>query len=153
LPNSPRGRNWHVLNGPLSASELRATLEQIGTARGLHVTYPHPEMATIASDGHGPYKLVVRWHSRVLPVPDAQTHNLTPESHLEVLVAGNGVAPDPALLDDLVLRLRRHSTNELDRLRANMPLVDRYATIALGVEDWALIFRDHYVENTLGFLL
>ena len=98
--------------------------------------------------------LTIRLRVHLSPAPDAQAHNLESETHLEVLVdSSTADATETALVDDLTLQLRRHSSRELDRIRAPLPLIDRYASSALGVDGWALIFWDHYVENTLGLLL
>ncbi|HEY6425207.1 MAG TPA: hypothetical protein VIY28_18590 [Pseudonocardiaceae bacterium] len=48
---------------------------------------------------------------------------------------------------------RRYSPAELARITASMPLLARYSTPDPVWTEWALIFRDHYVENTVGLLL
>ncbi len=154
IDNAPRDRNWHVLHGPLSPDELRMALEHIATAHGLQITYPHPSTAVVNRDGQAANNLTIRWHTHVPTAPDSQAHNLKPDTHLEILVDSSTTdATAATLLDDLASQLRRHSSSELDRIRAHLPLIDRYATTELGLDGWALIFRDHYVENTLGFLL
>ncbi len=154
IQNPPRDRNWHVLHGPLSPDELRTALGQIASAHGLRVAYPHPDTAVVLRGEDHSMDLTVRWRAHLPPAPDAQAHNLVSETHLEILVDSSAAdATETRLVDDLTLRLRRHSSSELDRIRAQLPLIDRYATADLGIDGWALIFRDHYVENTLGFLL
>ncbi len=154
VQNPPRDRNWHVTHGPLSADELRAALGQIASAHGLRVTYPHPDTAVVLRGEDDPEGLTIHWRPRSPSAPDAQAHNLNSETHLEILIDSSAAdAAQTGLVDDLALRLRRHSSSELDRIRAYLPLIDRYATTDLGIDGWALIFRDHYVENTLGLLL
>ncbi|MFI6162576.1 Gfo/Idh/MocA family oxidoreductase [Micromonospora haikouensis] len=151
--NPPPDLNWHVLHGPMTPDGLRAALGQIAAAHGLSVTYPHPDTALVFRQDQS-VALTVRWHAHRPPLPDTQAHNLEPDRHLEILLDCRAdEATRTSLVNDLTLRLRRHSGSELDRIRAHLPLIDRYATSDLGVDGWALIFRDHYVENTLGFLL
>ncbi|CUU60605.1 S-adenosyl-L-homocysteine hydrolase, NAD binding domain [Parafrankia irregularis] len=155
LTAAPRDQEWRVVHGPLSPDELRAALVQITAAHGLPVEFPHPDTAVVPLSGGAPADLTVRWRATYPPVPDAQAHPLESEPHLEILLDSHpaGAREAARLIDELVMRLRRHSSGELDRIRAHLPLIDRYATTDLGLECWALIFRDHYVENTLGFLL
>lgn len=154
IQNPPRDRNWHVLHGPLSPDELRTALGQIASAHGLQVAYPHPDMAVVIRGDDHSADLTVSWRSHLQSAPDAQAHNHESDTHLEVLVDSSAAdAAQTGLVDDLAVRLRCHSSSELNRIRTHLPLIDRYATTDLGVEGWALIFRDHYVENALGLLL
>ena len=43
--------------------------------------------------------------------------------------------------------------NEITTIRASMPLLARYADPDGSLDGWALLFRDHYVENSVGFVL
>jgi len=146
-------RNWHVLHGPLSTDELRAALEQTTSAHGLHIAYLDPGTAVVHGEDQS-VQLTVRWRTHLASAPDAQAPTAEPETQLEVLLdPGIADTTQTVLVNDLALQLRRHSNGELDRIRAHLPLVDRYANADLGLDGWALIFRDHYVENTLGLLL
>ncbi|MFY1633568.1 NAD(P)-dependent oxidoreductase [Solwaraspora sp. WMMB335] len=151
--NPPLDRNWHVLHGPVTPEELRAALGQIASVHGLLVTHPQPDTAVLLREDQS-VNVTVRWRDHLPQAPDSQAHNLESETHLEVLLDSSADdATRTALVNDLTLRLRRHSDSELGRLRTHLPLIDQYATADLGLDGWALIFRDHYVENTLGFLL
>lgn len=57
------------------------------------------------------------------------------------------------ITERLSARTRRYTPPDLAGITASMPLLARYATPDPVWAGWALIFRDHYVENTLGFLL
>ena len=46
-----------------------------------------------------------------------------------------------------------YSGEETATIRANMPLLARYAEPDGSFDGWALLFRDHYVENSVGFLM
>lgn len=41
---------------------------------------------------------------------------------------------------------------QIEAIYASSPLLRQFATADPGLHGWALIFRDHYVENTLAFL-
>ncbi|MDO0924996.1 NAD-binding protein [Streptomyces sp. TG1A-8] len=60
-----------------------------------------------------------------------------------------------ALLDALHHHADVYSEAEADALWRSMPLLRRFADDdgTAPFSDWALIFRDHYVENSVGFLL
>lgn len=47
----------------------------------------------------------------------------------------------------------RFNDGEIAAIRANMPLLARYAEPDGSLHGWALLFRDHYVENSVGFVL
>ncbi|MBS2547748.1 Gfo/Idh/MocA family oxidoreductase [Catenulispora sp. NL8] len=46
-----------------------------------------------------------------------------------------------------------YSDEEIAAIQANMPLLSRYAEADCSFDGWALLFRDHYVENSVGFVL
>lgn len=46
-----------------------------------------------------------------------------------------------------------YNSAQLEAIRASMPLLHRFATQGASVHGWSLIFRDHYVENSVAFLL
>lgn len=45
------------------------------------------------------------------------------------------------------------SAAELDAITATMPLTARYAIADGALDGWALLFRDHYLEHSVGFVL
>jgi S-adenosylhomocysteine hydrolase/predicted dehydrogenase len=46
-----------------------------------------------------------------------------------------------------------YTDKEIAAIQANMPLLARYAEPDGSFDGWALLFRDHYVENSVGFVL
>ncbi|MFE2972463.1 hypothetical protein ACFXKC_54780 [Streptomyces sp. NPDC059340] len=99
------------------------------------------------------------------PEPDSAPHTLehsdppTPRWRAAVLTEGGRPdAPRPAavagaLAEALGSEGVAFSETEVATLWEAMPLLRRYATEESAFTDWALIFRDHYVENSVGFLL
>jgi S-adenosylhomocysteine hydrolase len=147
-------RTWRVLHGPLSPEELREALSQLAAAHGLRIAYPHRYTAIMLRSEDNSAGLTIRWRTHVPPTRDAQAHSPETERHLEILVESTATAArDTELVEDLALRVRRHSSSELERIRAHLPLLDRYVSSGLDFKRWALIVRDHYVENTLGLVL
>lgn len=43
--------------------------------------------------------------------------------------------------------------SELDAITATMPLTARYSVQDGAFDGWALLFRDHYLEHSVGFVL
>lgn len=43
--------------------------------------------------------------------------------------------------------------DEITTIRASMPLLARYAEPDGSLDNWALLFRDHYLEHSVGFVL
>ncbi len=46
-----------------------------------------------------------------------------------------------------------YGPRELDRIRDSMPLLRRHGTPHPAFDGWALVFRDHFLEHSLGFAL
>jgi len=96
-------------------------------------------------------------------VPDAAPDTLDaidpPAGRTRVLLTAEGPLTPAAdavferLVDALTLLGSCYTDAEIASIVRGMPLVDRYATEEPALRDWALIFRDHYVENSVGFLL
>ncbi|MET8945727.1 hypothetical protein ABZX30_19595 [Streptomyces sp. NPDC004542] len=94
-------------------------------------------------------------------VPHALEHSDPPTPRWRAAVLTECVQPDAlrpaAVAQALTEALRSEgaafSDTEVATLWEAMPLLRRYATEDSAFTDWALIFRDHYVENSVGFLL
>ena len=154
---SPETGQWRVLRGPATASELSAALQQLAAAQGWH-TRPDSSSAMLITSHAGAILAAVRWRPGIPPRPSTLSHVLAPDPHLEILIdprpgAEAAAALAAAALAPLTLRL---SPAELAGLTASMPLTTTFAATAQGTRfdgQWALIFRDHYVEHSLGFIL
>jgi hypothetical protein len=98
----------------------------------------------------------VRWRSVAPRFPDTLAHPRLPEPATEVLIATDRAAGAEAVaeLESLLRPMTDgYSPAELDALVASMPLLNRFSTPDGQLEDWAVIFRDHYLEHSVGFLL
>ncbi|WP_211591847.1 NAD-binding protein [Microbispora sp. H10836] len=145
---------WQVLHGPIHPADLQAEVTRFAASQGLTVAAldPHGLVLTFP-DGRG--GVTLRWRRSTPERPDTLSHVLPAEPSLEILLDPHPGGADVAqrLAGQLAPRLRRFSQAELDQIVASMPLLSRYAVPSPALEGWAVIFRDHYVENTLGFLL
>ncbi|MFI2204726.1 NAD(P)-dependent oxidoreductase [Streptomyces sp. NPDC020192] len=110
--------------------------------------------ATDAEPENSTPQLALRWHPYTPLQPDTLSHAI-PATHLEILLDHKEQVADAAadLTGWLRTALRRFHPDELDQITATMPLLAQFTPTTSVLADWAVIFRDHYVENTLGFLL
>lgn len=150
----PVPSGWQVIRGRLPPSELREALTQIAGEHGLRVHQPGQQSLVLA-DGSGRTVATVRWRPCEPSRAGTMSQLAVPEPHLEILIdpapaAGPAIAP---VITRLAARVRQYSPAELAQITAAMPLTARFSAPHPGFAGWALIFRDHYVENTLGFLL
>ncbi|MFG1755324.1 Rossmann-fold NAD(P)-binding domain-containing protein [Streptosporangium sandarakinum] len=144
---------WDVLRGPITAAALIEGVAGIAAPHKLHVDHTSPTSLTLTVPGGAPH-VTIRWHPHTAERPDTLSHVL-PADGLEVLldVHPGGEETAAALHTWLRDRLRCYDPAELEQITASMPLLARHATPDAHLAEWAVIFRDHYVENTLAFLL
>ncbi|MFJ1748200.1 hypothetical protein ACIOJD_18425 [Streptomyces sp. NPDC088116] len=152
---------YEVLDGRMTCDELHDVIRAVIYDEGRSPAEPRLE---VLKPGNfrvylGDTRLDIR--SQALPdvAPDTLDHILPAAGSRRVLLTTSGPLPDEVravfvrLLEKLTLRGQCYSEAEIDSIVRAMPLVDRYATKEPALANWALIFRDHYVENSVGFLL
>lgn len=152
---------YEVLDGRMTCDELHDVIRSVVYDDGRSPAEPTLE---VLKPGNfrvylGDSCLEIR--SQALPdvAPDTLDHILPAAGSRRVLLTTSGPLPDEVravfvrLLEKLTLRGQCYSEAEIDSIIRAMPLVDRYATKEPALAGWALIFRDHYVENSVGFLL
>ncbi|MBX6382507.1 MAG: hypothetical protein IRZ07_05965 [Microbispora sp.] len=146
---------WQVLRGPIHPADLWAEVTRFAASHGLEVTAPDPHGLALSAPGGDRARVVLRWRRSTPERPDTLSHVLPAEPYMEILLdpRPDGAEIARRVADWLTVRLRRFSQAELDEIVASMPLLARYAVPSPALAGWAVIFRDHYVENTLGFLL
>ena len=152
------GGRYEVLDGRMTQQELQEVVHSVIRGEG----QPTPELQMQSGS-------ILTWldgtrvevRSRPVPHPEPGTldHIHPAAGALQILLTASGPLSDEAqatfdrLVDAVALRSRRYTAAEIDSIVRGMPLVARYATPEPAFADWALIFRDHYVENSVGFLL
>ncbi|MDA2806856.1 Rossmann-fold NAD(P)-binding domain-containing protein [Nocardiopsis suaedae] len=105
----------------------------------------------------------LRLDVRTRPLADTGPDTLdpvvpSPERRRVLLTASGPVSEEARSVFDRVVRTlvrkgRCYTDAEIDSIVRAMPLVARYSGPEPALSDWALVFRDHYVENSIGFLL
>jgi len=146
--------------GPLADVVAYAERAARRISRGAAVDSRTPGGDTVVltvRDGLG--GVPARVQIRALPeVPARTLEPLVPAVtgwQVSVLAPPAGAERARPLLHDLRDYAELYTDAEIDALWNSMPLLRRFADGDGGTPfaDWALIFRDHYVENSVGFLL
>lgn len=142
------GRMSHAEVGRAVRAVLRGTGADIEDRRSGHTT------ARIGD---------LRLDVRTVPLADSGPDTLdpvlpAPERRRVLLTASGPVSEEGrSVFDRVAERLVRqglcYTGAEIDSIVRAMPLVARYSGPEPALSDWALVFRDHYVENSIGFLL
>lgn len=148
-------RQWVVLHGAITEQQLLASAHHVAAAQGQPGTVRAG--AGQFAIGKSDRPLVrVRWRPAASRCPDTRARPRCPEPTTEVLIVADDAAGSQAVAQlEALLRAvtDAYSPAELDALVSSMPLLERFSTPAGELDDWAVIFRDHYLEHSLGFLL
>lgn len=146
---------WTTLTGPITPDQIihavRAAADQLG------LMLEHLASGTlrlVTADGMS--RTVVRWRPAVARPPSTLGYQIPPQALIEVLITGDpgdDMRSARQVADAVQAIVLPYSAMELETIVASMPMVRRYATPDPALADWALIFRDHYLEHSVGFLL
>ncbi|MFI0976930.1 hypothetical protein ACH4SP_07880 [Streptomyces sp. NPDC021093] len=152
---------YEVVEGPLDPADLLAVVR--GVVDGHRGTLARPELTVHAPDRYTVLADGARLDIRSSPLPDEPPGTLDPvlegPPHCRILLLASGGVTERAraLFDELTeaigRRARCYTEAEAAAIVAGMPLLDRYTRPEPALDGWALVFRDHYVENSVGFLL
>lgn len=166
---------WTVLRGAIDPDALRAQVDEFAARHQLRVltsgdtclvltpdAVAQPGVhVDVHQDAGADATITVRWQPYAPSRPDTLSH-VVPGTHLEIVLihqppGAAGAAHVDGAVEDLArwleVPLRRFHPTELAQISASMPLLSRFTPAVGAFAGWAVIFRDHYVENTLGFLL
>lgn len=149
------GGDWVVLRGPLGSDAVIAATATIAARHQLRCEYP--VAGTIHLSGpDAPHSLVtVRWKKLPPQAPRTLGFQVPSPAAVDILIdhgpGADGLAAE--LYDVLSARALPYTDSELDGIRAAMPLLERYSTPQPAFDNWALLFRDHYLEHSSGFVL
>ncbi|MGW4410920.1 hypothetical protein ACWEJ6_43275 [Nonomuraea sp. NPDC004702] len=145
---------WGVVGGPITAAVIETGAAAIAARHQLRLHRPGPQAPLQLTDPAGGVLLTVRWRPATPTRPDTLGHVLPDQPCLQVLIDAHPAArPRPRTCTPLHERTRRSDLAELREITASMPLLTRHATPDANLSGWAVIVRDHYVENTLALLL
>ncbi|MFI5980128.1 hypothetical protein ACIBEA_04540 [Streptomyces sp. NPDC051555] len=165
VPCPGTGR-YEVLDGRMTPHDVDATVRSVLRGEGVPLGEPEPGAPTPGQPAVGGLLFdldgtSVRLRSRPLAdaAPDTLDAVAPPAARTQVLLSADGPLSERAgavfdrIVGALTLRGRCYTPAEVETIVAGMPLVARYSIGEPAFRDWALIFRDHYVENSVGFLL
>ncbi|AWW43247.1 hypothetical protein [Streptomyces cadmiisoli] len=143
-----------------SSERIQRALTEFAAACGCTYACRYQSRELLEAELSGAeFQLTVQ--ARSIPADGSGTLALPAEDAMQSEVVITGTPLDgrsvEGVLDDVVKFLHREASayteDDLDQIVENMPLLKRYAQPDAAWNSWALIFRDHYVENSVGFLL
>jgi len=145
---------WQIHAGHIDAQQVVDVAHEIAVLESLTVDVDHEDgrVSLVAPDG----RVEARWRTLAQSPPRTLRHQLPAVPQTEVLLSWQGqrLTEVARRLSEAILdRAAPYSEQELDGIVASMPLVEQFSKPAAEFEQWAVIFRDHYVENSVGFLL
>ncbi|MDG5806147.1 hypothetical protein P9869_26515 [Streptomyces ossamyceticus] len=153
---APGTGRYEILDGRMTVQDVDETVHEVLRGEGVPARSSRAGAVRFDLDG-------TPVHVRSRPVADAAPDTLDaidpPAGRTQVLLTADARLSPAAeavferLVGALTLRGSCYTDAEIESIVRGMPLVDRYATEEPALRDWALIFRDHYVENSVGFLL
>lgn len=149
---------WVVLRGPISAETITTAATALAERHQLQCALDERAGTLRLTNPATSYVLVtVRWKSLPPQVPRTLGFQMPPPAAVDILIdPGSGSAEGSLaaeLHDALSARALPYTGSELDAIRAAMPLLERYSTLQPAFDNWALLFRDHYLEHSTGFVL
>ncbi len=160
-PHSGPPGPFEVVDGRLEPAEILAAVRTVIAGQ----TWPR---GPARLEDEGPGRCTVRVEDTALtirsaPLPHRPPGTLDPvpsgPGDRRVLVTASGPLPPraqtvfAALVEELGRRARCYTDAEIASIVDAMPLLSRFDAPEPALADWALVFRDHYVENSVGFLL
>ncbi len=150
------GSGWTTIAGAVTTLQITDAAHRVAAAHDL-IAAPHPGALRLLDD-HSGEEVLVRWRLTAPPGPGVLAYPPTPtrEQHQQVLVSWTGTRLGEAARD-LVAALSRptasYPPSEIRAIIDSMPLVAHYAQPDPVFGQWAVIFRDHYLEHSVGFVL
>ncbi|MFD7552470.1 Gfo/Idh/MocA family oxidoreductase [Streptomyces sp. NPDC059816] len=145
---------WSTVRVPLSWEETRAAVAAFARAHGF-TTAPAGTRALLLRTAAGEAVVSVRWKPAVSAWRSTTRQSPQSDAGAEVLIEPRpgGRLPAEALHQYLTdHHALPYTPAELDAIRAGMPLLDHYSTPTQPFDGWAMIFRDHYLEHSVGFV-
>ncbi|SDI49976.1 Oxidoreductase family, NAD-binding Rossmann fold [Sinosporangium album] len=146
---------WEVVGGPIPPAAIEPEAAGIAARHQLRLHRPGPQAHLQLTEADGTVLVAVSWRPATPALPEVLSHVLPGRPRLDILIdarpGGQAAADD--LHTALREQARRYDPSELSAITASMPLLARHSTPDANLAGWAVIARDHYVENTLALLL
>ena len=146
--------HWSVQRVPLSPEEITRVARSVAERHGLLVERHGDTLIRLRAAG-GTVLASVSWRPLPPARPSTLGYQLPEVDGAEALIRAVECGQDVArqLADALRHNGLPYRGREIDGIVASMPLVRRYSTPDPAFDGWALIFRDHYLEHSVGFVL
>lgn len=148
---------WVVLRGPISGETITAAATALAERHQLRCELEEAGTLRLTEPVTSHVLVTVRWKSLPPQAPRTLGFQIPPPAAVDILIdpgPGSGGGSLAAELHDaLSARALPYTSSELDGVRAAMPLLERYSTAQPAFDNWALLFRDHYLEHSTGFVL
>ncbi|MCX2968215.1 MULTISPECIES: hypothetical protein [Streptomyces] len=152
--SEPGSAPWAVLRGPLTDHQIHTIIRGLATAHQLAADHLGDHAIRLADPARDGAAVTVRWKPLPTQPPRSLGFLADPPPTVEILID-----PGPAgqiageLHERLTAAALPYTRGELDGIRDSMPLLHRYSTPTPAFDGWALIFRDHFLEHSVGFIL
>ncbi|MFC0863329.1 hypothetical protein ACFHYQ_13605 [Sphaerimonospora cavernae] len=148
---------WTTLRGPITKEQIHAITKAAATAHRLTADHPTDRVVRLTDPACPSSTVTVRWKPLPPQPPRTLGYQLPPPSQVELLITPGTGEVSHVLAVELHERLAEatlpYTSSELDGIRDSMPLLRRYSSPDPIFESWALIFRDHFLEHSVGFVL
>lgn len=145
---------WVVLRGAVTTEQILTITKGTAKKYGLIVNHFGEDVVTLSNPARPAIMVTVRWKALPSQSPQTQGYQLPPPPALEVLIDSEY---SPLLTQELYEHISAatfpYTGSELESIVAGMPLVYHYSSPTPVFDTWALLFRDHYLEHSVGFLL
>ncbi|MBA0127246.1 Gfo/Idh/MocA family oxidoreductase [Haloechinothrix sp. YIM 98757] len=153
VPVENRDHAWTVLHTPLTAAQLGDAVAAIAEQHDLRITQEGNGSAHV-NHWSGATVVAVYWRSLPPQPPNTLGYHVPAVPVMEVLIQSCGEhAVATALAQSLRTTALTYHERELDGVAASMPLLTQYTQPDDVFGDWAVIFRDHFLEHSVGFLM
>ncbi|WP_197370336.1 S-adenosyl-L-homocysteine hydrolase, partial [Streptomyces clavuligerus] len=145
---------WTTVRVPLPCEEIRDAVTVFAHAHGFTADLAGPRTLWLRTEAGEPMA-DVRWKPAAPAEPFTIRQSPQSGAGTEVLIEPRPEGRLPAEA------LHRHLTDhhalpytpaELNGIRTGMPLLNHYSTPAPPLTGWAMIFRDHYLKHSVGFV-
>lgn len=152
-PETTNAGPWEVIRGPLNPLDIDRLVREVAARHHLHPNRTADRMHLSAAEHAPDPVLSVSWRPHTPAGPNTLTHTV-PTNQVEIHLRHHTGAAEAAT--DLAQTLGRAAAAftpaEREAIGAYMPLLGRFTPRPGHLTNWAVIVRDHYVENTLGFI-
>ncbi|WP_172292348.1 Gfo/Idh/MocA family oxidoreductase [Pseudoruegeria sp. HB172150] len=146
---------WFSLRGNVDPRMVMPILSTVAASLDLDLRQTGPARAELHLDMETP--LALAWRETPLPARMMQRHLAKEVRYCEIIVSGQREALDrraEQFVSQLSRQLECYSADELNEILRSLPLLRQFAAGLRGAfEGWSIIFRDHFLEDTLGLAL